>query len=130
MAQTRTYNGSYTADNLDHVAFPLGGIGAGMICLEGTGTLSHVSVRGQPNVFNEPMMFAALHVRGDRPTALVLERLDDGVRETQHPGDLHGWYYYQVDGRNRGPFTHFNRDFRVLDPNALAAVGPAGPGIV
>jgi len=73
MAQTRTYNGSYTAENLDHVAFPLGGIGAGMICLEGTGTLSHVSVRGQPNVFNEPMMFAALHVRGERPTALVLE---------------------------------------------------------
>jgi uncharacterized protein (DUF608 family) len=72
-AQTRTYNGPYTADNLDHVAFPLGGIGAGMICLEGTGTLSHVSVRGQPNVFNEPMMFAALHVRGERPTALVLE---------------------------------------------------------
>ncbi len=72
-AQTRTYNGSYTADNLDHVAFPLGGIGAGMICLEGGGTLSHVSVRGQPNVFNEPMMFAALHVRGEPPTALVLE---------------------------------------------------------
>lgn len=70
------------------------------------------------------------HLDAPEPTALVLERLDDGVRETQHPGDLHGWYYYQVDGRNRGPFTHFNRDFRVLDPNALAAVGPAGPGIV
>ena len=51
-AQTRAYNGSYTAEHLDHIAFPLGGIGAGMICLEGVGALSHVSIRGQPNVFN------------------------------------------------------------------------------
>jgi transposase len=39
------YNGPYTGANLDHVAFPMGGIGAGMICLEGTGMLSHYSLR-------------------------------------------------------------------------------------
>jgi uncharacterized protein (DUF608 family) len=31
------FNGSYTEQHLDRVAFPLGGIGAGMVCLEGTG---------------------------------------------------------------------------------------------
>jgi len=43
-----------------------------MICLEGTGAFSHVSVRHQPDVFNEPLLFAALHVEG-APTARVLE---------------------------------------------------------
>lgn len=52
----------YSGDNLNHVAFPLGGIGAGMICIEGTGALSHFSVRNRPNVFNEPFMFSALSV--------------------------------------------------------------------
>ena len=62
-AKQHTYNGPYAGKHLDRVAFPLGGIGAGMICLEGTGTLSHVSLRGQPNVFNEPLMFSALCIR-------------------------------------------------------------------
>ena len=69
----RTYNGPYAGDHLDRVAFPLGGIGAGMICLEGTGTLSHVSLRGQPDVFNEPLMFSALCVKGESNVPRVLE---------------------------------------------------------
>jgi len=40
---TRPYNGLYTGENLTRIGFPMGGIGAGMICLEGTGALSHVS---------------------------------------------------------------------------------------
>ena len=47
------------------VAFPLGGMGAGMLCLEGTGALSHVSLRHQPNIFNEPCVFAAVCVKGE-----------------------------------------------------------------
>ena len=62
----------YVGDRLNHVAFPMGGMGAGMICLEGTGAFSHVSLRHQPNVFNQPMMFAALHVPG-APTSRLLE---------------------------------------------------------
>ena len=58
------YNTAYRDDRLNRVAFPMGGIGAGMICLEGTGALSHVSLRHKPEVFNEPLMFAALHVKG------------------------------------------------------------------
>src|SRR5512137_2600536 len=69
----RRADGVYTGKHLNHVAFPMGGIGAGMICLEGTGALSHVSLRGQPDVFHEPMMFAALCVKGQENTARVLE---------------------------------------------------------
>jgi uncharacterized protein (DUF608 family) len=69
----RPYNGEYAGDYLNQVAFPLGGIGAGMLCLEGTGALSHVSLRNHPDVFNEPCVFAAISVKGKRPGARVLE---------------------------------------------------------
>jgi hypothetical protein len=59
---TRGYNGAYTGTYLNRVAFPLGGIGAGMVCLEGTGALSHVSVRNSPQIFNAPHTWAALGV--------------------------------------------------------------------
>ena len=39
------YNDVYSDANLNRIAFPMGGMGAGMICLEGTGALSHVSLR-------------------------------------------------------------------------------------
>lgn len=69
----RKYNGSFSGDRLARVAFPLGGMGAGMVCLEGTGALSHLSVRHLPEVFNEPCVFAALAVKGAAPVARVLE---------------------------------------------------------
>jgi uncharacterized protein (DUF608 family) len=62
----------YRNDTLNHVAFPMGGMGAGMISLEGSGAFSQVSLRHRPDAFNEPLMFAALHVKG-APTARVLE---------------------------------------------------------
>ncbi len=67
------YNGPYSGDRLNRVAFPMGGMGAGMICLEGTGALSHFSLRNQPDVFNEPVTFAALCVKGTPNIARVLE---------------------------------------------------------
>ena len=44
-----------------------------MVCLEGSGALSHVSVRNTPDLFHEPMVFGALHVAGSTPSARVLE---------------------------------------------------------
>jgi uncharacterized protein (DUF608 family) len=69
----RTFNGEYTGEYLNRIAFPLGGIGAGMVCLEGTGAFSHVSVRNAPDVFNEPLIFAALSIKGKENKARVLE---------------------------------------------------------
>src|SRR5690349_9234353 len=59
-SQQRKYNGSYTGDYLKRIAFPIGGLGAGMFCMEGTGAFSHMSVRHRPEIFHEPGMFAAI----------------------------------------------------------------------
>ena len=65
----KTYQGAH----LNRVAFPLGGLGAGMISLEGTGAFSQVSLRHKPDVTHEPLIVAAVYVKGAVPTARVLE---------------------------------------------------------
>lgn len=42
------FNGWYEGDYLSRIAFPLGGMGAGWICLEGSGMLSRFSLWNQP----------------------------------------------------------------------------------
>ncbi len=70
----REFNGEYSGEYLNYIAYPIGGIGAGMICIEGTGAVSHVSVRNHPDMFNEPLMYAALCVKGKgKNIAKVLE---------------------------------------------------------
>lgn len=68
-APGRQYRGEY----LNHVAFPIGGMGAGMICLEGTGHLSHFSVRNKPGVFQEPWLFSAVCIKERKNICRVLE---------------------------------------------------------
>src|SRR5437868_4326909 len=67
------YNGSYTGEHLARIAFPIGGMGAGMFCLEGSGAISHMSVRNKPEIFNEPGMFAAISVKGLKNGTKILE---------------------------------------------------------
>jgi uncharacterized protein (DUF608 family) len=83
------FNKSYDAENLARVAFPLGGIGAGMVCFEGAGALSHLSVRHHPQIYNEPLVFAALRVAGK------------GVRLLEGP--VPEWkLFFPWDGTHRG----------------------------
>src|ERR1700749_1374242 len=72
-APSRAFNSPYRGAHLNQIAFPLGGIGAGIICLEGPGALSHVSIRNRPEIFNEPCAFAAIAIKGEKPVARVLE---------------------------------------------------------
>ena len=72
-ARPKSYNAPYDGAHLNRLAFPMGGLGAGMICLEGTGALSHVSIRNRPDVFNAPCVFAAVSVKGLPDGARVLE---------------------------------------------------------
>lgn len=67
------YNNVYKGEYLRRIAFPMGGLGAGMFCLEGSGALSHMSVRSKPDVFHEPGMFGAISVKGLKNGAKVLE---------------------------------------------------------
>ena len=60
----RTFNTQYENEYLSRFAFPIGGMGAGMFCMEGSGAISHMSVRHKPEIFYEPCMFAAIHVKG------------------------------------------------------------------
>ncbi len=69
----RRYNDFYHGEYVNYIAFPLGGIGAGMVCVEGTGTFSHVSLRNKPEIFKEPCAFAAISIKGIRNGAKVLE---------------------------------------------------------
>ncbi len=84
------YTGEYSGDRLSRVAFPMGGMGAGMICLEGTGALSHFSLRNKPEVFHEPCTFAAISVKGPAPVARVLE------------GQVPGWKLFGQPGTGNG----------------------------
>lgn len=84
------YRGPYTGEHLNRVAFPLGGIGAGMICLEGTGAFSHVSLRHRPEVFHEPPLFAAVGIQGDPGAARVLEGPVPGRKLFGAPGTGNG----------------------------------------
>jgi len=67
------FNTTYTGDRLERIAFPMGGIGAGMVCLEGNACISHVSVRHALDVFHQPFMFGAIAVQGLENGAKVLE---------------------------------------------------------
>ena len=69
------FGGAYDGRNLDRIAFPIGGIGSGMFCLEGTGAISHLSVRHQMERFNEPFCFAAISIQNGKGAniARVLE---------------------------------------------------------
>lgn len=63
----------YTKENLDLISFPLGGIGAGMICIEGSGSFGSVSLRNVPNVRFEPNIFSAITILGEKNISRVVE---------------------------------------------------------
>jgi uncharacterized protein (DUF608 family) len=69
----RDYNEVYRVEYLSRTAFPIGGIGAGMFCLEGTGAISHLSIQHKPDIFHEPNMFAAIAIKGVDNGAKVVE---------------------------------------------------------
>lgn len=65
-----------------------------------------------------------------RPIAMRFEP-ENLVWEAVVPGNRDGWYYmFSVDGEDQEGFCHFDGNFRLLDPYALACVGPRGPAIV
>ncbi|MGZ8554528.1 MAG: GH116 family glycosyl hydrolase [Chitinophagaceae bacterium] len=86
----RQYNGPYTGEYLNRIAFPIGGLGAGMFCLEGSGAISHMSVRNKPEIFNEPGWFAAICIKGQKNVAKILE------------GPVPDWKKFGLSGAGNG----------------------------
>lgn len=83
----RGYNEPYSGKQLDHIAYPIGGLGTGMFCLEGTGAISNLSLHHYPELFNEPCTFAAIHIDGLEHGSKVLEA---GVPDYKKFGRLEG----------------------------------------
>lgn len=54
-----------------HIAFPIGGIGAGMFTIEGTGAVSGVSLHHEPGLKNEPQLFAALYCKSTNKAKVI-----------------------------------------------------------
>ena len=93
----RNFNDAYAGEYLNRIAFPLGGIGSGMICLEGTGALSHLSIKHSPKVDNEAPMFAAICIKGEKNTAKLLE------------GAVPNWKKFRLSGEigTGGPYRDY-----------------------
>ena len=124
-SEKRTYNGAYRDEYLNRVAFPIGGIGAGMFCLEGTGAISHMSVRNKPEVFHEPGMFAALAIKGSDSHARIIEGPSPDWRKFGQPNSGNGGSgtvglprFHNVEFITRFPFATVS----LRDPKEAVAV--------
>jgi beta-glucosidase 2, glycosyl-hydrolase family 116 N-term len=60
---TRPFNGAHEGRQLTNLSFPIGGLGAGMFCLDGTGAFSHFSIRHRPGIFKEYATFSAISIK-------------------------------------------------------------------
>ncbi len=81
------FGAPYTGANLNRIAFPIGGIGTGMYCLEGTGAISHMSVRHQMEFFNEPELFAAICVKGKTPEENLARVVEGPIPDWKYFGN-------------------------------------------
>jgi hypothetical protein len=70
---TRAFNSPYTGEYLQRIAFPIGGIGAGMFCLEGTGAISHLSIRHHPDLFPRRRSPLDRRMATTPPTLIMIE---------------------------------------------------------
>ena len=64
MEEVRDYNEKYTGEYTSRIAFPIGGLGTGMFCVEGSGAISNMNIRHKTEMLNEPTMFAGLYLKG------------------------------------------------------------------
>ena len=96
----------YQGEELRHIAFPLGGIGAGMICIQGSGMLGNFSIENSPDIHLEPNIFSAICIKSeDSNYARVLEGQVPYHKIFGHPvvgGNGHNGTGNGLEGRNYG----------------------------
>ena len=73
MEEVRDYNEKYTGEYTSRIAFPIGGLGTGMFCVEGSGAISNMNIRHKTEMLNEPTMFAGLYLKGVDNGSIVVE---------------------------------------------------------
>jgi len=136
-AAAHQFNGVYEGPHLSRVAFPMGGIGAGTICLEGTGALSHFSLQNRPDVFNAPGVFGALAVTKPARVARVLEGPVPSWKLFGGPGNASGGAvpglglprFREASFRGRFPFGEVSlADAAMPVPVQITGWSPFEPG--
>ena len=86
-APQRVFNGTYQNSTLDHVAFPLGGMGAGMVCLEGTGAISKFSLRHRPDLSTHHLAFTAISLSSPQVARVLEGPVPTWKLRPRFPGD-------------------------------------------
>ena len=79
----------YTGSRLNRVAFPIGGTGAGMFCIEGAGAISHMSIKNQHEFNHEPSCYAALCVLGETTDKNIARVVEGPVPTWKYFGKAH-----------------------------------------
>ena len=80
MEEVRDYNEKYTGEYTSRIAFPIGGLGTGMFCVEGSGAISNMNIRHKTEMLNEPTMFAGLYLKGVDNLANHSQQKDTAAR--------------------------------------------------
>jgi uncharacterized protein (DUF608 family) len=101
MSHPNLFTGTYEGAQLERLAFPVGGLGAGMFCVEGTGALTHFSIQNRPDVWNAPTTFAAISIKGDGRAANVARVLEGPVQNWKP------FFTWERHGRYSGMGTGF-----------------------
>lgn len=63
----------YSGRQLDRIAFSVGGLGAGNICIRGNGSIGDLCVRNAPGFGWDPLMFSALTIPGNNVPSRIIE---------------------------------------------------------
>lgn len=116
----RSFNTAYHGKYTEQVAFPLGGIGAGMFCIKGNGMLGSFSIKNAPDVLNEPNVFAALCVQGKG--AKVLEGPIPGFKIFSGASDIPAGTANGLQGKNYGLKRFAQNSFMARFPYAELAL--------
>jgi uncharacterized protein (DUF608 family) len=122
--------------NNEDIAFPIGGMGAGMFCIEGTGAISHMSIANSPDLNNAPLLLAAVSVKEYPESARILEGPVPDWKKFGQPdaGGGEGGTDYglprfaECSFRARFPFAEIKlRDAKILIQVSIAGWSPFIP---
>lgn len=91
MEEVRDYNEKYTGEYTSRIAFPIGGLGTGMFCVEGSGAISNMNIRHKTEMLNEPTMFAGLYLKGVDNGSIVVERQVPDWKKFGQPQSTKGY---------------------------------------
>jgi len=138
---SRTFNGTYQGEYLNQIAFPMGGMGAGMFCLEGAGALSKFSFRHSPDLATDRRVFAAVVIKGQKEQARILEGLVPrwklrpqfpGIEGDSFPNVVWGLpRFHHATFKARFPFATVDlRDDKMPLDVTLTGWSPFAPGDV